>query len=157
MGQEAGQPERLSNPYSGQGCFFCGRENPIGLKLEFQRLPGDPPQLRCRWTPGELYRGLGSVLHGGIQCGIFDEIMGWTTHHLLGSSAVTGSLQIKFHRPVPVGSPLEVLCSISGQKGRQVELSASLTGEDGQVCTSATGTYVLVAEDKFREIMGPSE
>ena len=91
----------IENPYSAEGgCFFCGPKNPIGLKLRFFETEGEPKELVCRWTPSAHYRGLGKVLHGGIQSGLFDEIMGWPTFYLMAGSAVPSDLHIAFQRPV---------------------------------------------------------
>ncbi len=145
----------LQNPYLGGGCFFCGPENPIGLKLSFFETDGEPKELVCRWQADKLYRGLGSVLHGGIQCGLFDEIMGWTTHHLMGHSAVTGQLKTNFLQPVRLGQEIEVRCHIAEVKGREVWLEAEIKDSGGQVCTKARGSYILIPEDRFAKIMGP--
>ncbi len=144
----------IANPYSGGGCFFCGGENPIGLKLEFLETEEEPRELVCRWRPGRLYRGLGRVLHGGIQSGLFDEIMGWATHYLLRQSGVTGSLEVTFLSPVYVDDPLEVRCRIERIEGRQVHLSAEITNARQEVCTRATGTYILLDQERFRELVG---
>jgi acyl-coenzyme A thioesterase PaaI-like protein len=145
----------LHNPYAGGGCFFCGRANPIGLHLTFYETDGDPPELLCRWTPTEAYRGLGRVLHGGIQCGLFDEIMGWATHHLTGESAVTGGLEVRFLRPVLLGREVTVRCRITEIAGRKVHLAAELRDPEGEVRSRATGYYVMVPAERFRELMEP--
>jgi uncharacterized protein (TIGR00369 family) len=147
----------LQNPYPGGGCFFCGPKNPIGLKLDFFITDGEPQELVCRWQPGQHYRGLGDVLHGGIQCGLFDEIMGWTTHFLIGPSAVTGELKANFLKPVRLGQEIEVRCRIAEIKGREVWLEAEIKNSDGQVCTKARGSYVQISEERFNAIMGPPE
>ena len=147
----------IANPYPGGGCFFCGQKNPVGLKLEFMETEGEPRELVCRWRPGRHYRGLGRVLHGGIQSGLFDEIMGWATHYLLQRSGVTGSLHVTFHKPVYIGDPLEVRCRIERIQGRQVHLSAEISNPAAEVCTRATGTYVLLAEGKFRRLVGGAD
>lgn len=147
----------LPNPYPGGGCFFCGPENPIGLKLEFYETGGEPKELVCRWRPDKNYRGLGSVLHGGIQCGLFDEIMGWTTHFFAGHSAVTGQLNTRFLKPVRLDQEIEVRCHIAETKGREIWLEAEIRDATGQTCTKARGSYVLIPEERFQAIMGGSD
>lgn len=149
--------EPLQNPYSGEGCFFCGAENPIGLRLKFCFDPGPPAELVCRWRARAAYRGLGKVLHGGIQSGLFDEIMGWTAHRLLGKAAVTTSLQISFTKPVTVEQDIEVRCRLAGQEGPVVHLAAELRDARGRVCASATGAYHQMSDERFRDLMGESD
>lgn len=156
LGIQAGEDgvKLIENLYSGSGCFYCGSQNPIGLKLAFYETQEEPRELLCRWRADKLYRGLGQVLHGGIQSGLFDEIMGWTTHHLVGSSAVTGELRINFLKPVKIDQEIEVRCRVAEVRGREVWLEAELKNAAGQVCTRARGSYVLIPEERFRQLMG---
>ncbi|TMJ13562.1 MAG: PaaI family thioesterase, partial [Bacillati bacterium ANGP1] len=45
----------------GRGCFACGQDNPIGLRLRFTT-EGDA--VRAEFTPGVQYQGYDGVLHG---------------------------------------------------------------------------------------------
>jgi acyl-coenzyme A thioesterase PaaI-like protein len=143
---------KLENAYGG-GCFFCGPDNPIGLRLTFYETETEPNELVCRWTPSDVYKGFGSVLHGGIQSGLFDEIMGWTALHLTKRIGVTSALQMRFLRPVFVEQEIEVRCSIESLDGARVNLSAKIRNLAGEVCTEATGTYVLMERDKFDRLV----
>lgn len=89
----------LPNNYPGQECFFCGTKNPIGLKLKFfiNKATGE---LTTDFLPSRTFAGLGNILHGGIQAGLFDEIMGWATHWLTEEPGVTADLSLQFLKPV---------------------------------------------------------
>jgi acyl-coenzyme A thioesterase PaaI-like protein len=150
---EAGAPETpLANPYSRNECFFCGPDNPSGLRLEFLRVESEPPELLCRWTPPQRFNGLGRILHGGIQSGLFDEIMGWTAHQFTGQPSVTGELHIEFLGPIYVGEPLEVRCRLVEVQGRHVRLSAEIRGPQGRLGSRALGTYVMVSPKRFADL-----
>lgn len=149
--------KQIKSTYAGDGCFFCGSDNPIGLHLEFFENNGEPQELICRWRADQRFRGLGSVLHGGIQCGLFDEIMGWTAHHFLKTSSVTGSLEVRFQRPVHIGQDIEVRCHIEKTQDRSVHLIARLMNEQGQVCSQGKGVYIIVEPETFDKLMGPSD
>lgn len=146
--------KEIANPYPGQDCFFCGRENEIGLKLKFFMTDTVPPELVTRLTPAKNLKGLGRILHGGFQSGLFDEIMGWTTHCLTRSMGVTSNLEVKFLRPAYVDQEIEVRCGIESIDGSSVNLSARITDASGRVCSTATGTYVTMPTDKFSAIVG---
>ena len=143
----------ISNPLGRGDCFFCGADNPIGLKLTFQETETEPNELVCRWVPPAVFKGFGDVLHGGIQSGMFDEIMGWTTIHLTGQMGVTTSLQIEFLRPVFVNREIEVRCRIDSQDGKNVRLVGELTDRDGTVCSRATGNYFLMDRERFDHLV----
>ena len=144
----------IPNPYGRTDCFFCGSENPAGLKLTFQKTETDPVELICLWTPPSTYTGFGRVLHGGIQSGLFDEIMGWTAMHLTGRLGVTLALQVEFLKPVFVEHQIEVRCRITGEEDSKIHMKAEITNESGIACTRASGTYVLMAQERFRKIVG---
>jgi acyl-coenzyme A thioesterase PaaI-like protein len=80
--------KEIPNPYPEQTCFFCGEKNPIGLHLTFY-LDEENGEVNTEYVPSKHFMGLGNILHGGIQSGLFDEIMGWTTHTLTGQNGVT--------------------------------------------------------------------
>lgn len=145
----------IPNPYRTGKCFFCGEHNPIGLKLTFYETETDPPELVLQWEASTLYSGFGSILHGGIQSGLFDEIMGWTTHHFTGKMGVTTALQVQFLKPVYVEQKIEVRRRIEARDGDKIHLAAKISNPSGQTCTTATGTYFLVELAKFEKLVEP--
>jgi uncharacterized protein (TIGR00369 family) len=145
--------ERIPNPYNEDGCFFCGPTNPVGLHLEFMTAKKEPREVVCRWSPSEHYAGFGNILHGGIQSGLCDEIMGWTTLHIIRKPAVTSSITISFKKPLYVGAEIEARCRIDSIDGPKVGLSAEIRDAGGTVCTSATGTYYMIDEDAFEGLI----
>lgn len=145
----------IPNPYQTAHCFFCGENNPIGLRLVFHDAETEPPEVMLRWEASPLFSGFGRILHGGIQSGLFDEIMGWTTHHFTQQMGVTTALQIQFLKPVYVEQELEVRCRIEFREGDKIHLAAELTNQRGQTCTKATGTYILVDRERFETLVEP--
>lgn len=140
--------KELPNTYPGQECFFCGEKNPIGLKLHFfyEEATGE---VTTEFLPSRVFAGLGNILHGGIQAGLFDEIMGWTTHSLTRKPGVTTDLRLQFIKPVYLETPLKVCCRIVSREDNRVNLAAEIRQPAGTVNTSATGTYFLLSQEKF--------
>ncbi len=141
----------IPNPYT--DCFFCGSHNPAGLRLTFQETGTSPNELTCRWRPSSLYVGLGKVLHGGIQSGLFDEIMGWTTFHLTGHQGVTVSLHVDFLKPLFVEQEIEIRCRIESIADSKVNLSGEIKNGEGATCSRASGTYLVMEPDRFKRIV----
>ncbi len=144
--------KEIPNPYVPGTCFFCGPDNPIGLKLVFQQTEAEPNELVCRLAPSSLYAGYGKILHGGIQSGLFDEIMGWSTLQLTGKLGVTASLQIEFVRPLYVEQEIEVRCRSTFQENSKISFSAEIKNQDGIICTRATGSYAIVTAERFESL-----
>jgi uncharacterized protein (TIGR00369 family) len=144
----------VARPYGAQGCFFCGTSNPVGLKLTFEETETEPKELVCTWVPSQLYTGFGNILHGGIQSGLFDEIMGWTTLHLSRQVAVTVSLNIEFIKPLYVEQRIEARCRIQSRNGSKINLEAEIRNSKEEICTKAVGTYVLMDSERFRAVVG---
>ena len=55
-------------------CFGCGRDNTIGLKLDFHQ---EGESVRAEFIPGEMYQGWPGVVHGGLICTMLDEVIGY--------------------------------------------------------------------------------
>jgi acyl-coenzyme A thioesterase PaaI-like protein len=134
--------------YPDQQCFFCGQLNEAGLRLKFY-LDEDAGVVSTEYTASAPFRGLGDILHGGIQCGLFDEIMGWTSHILTGQIGVTSDFTVNFLKPVYLGTRLAVSCRIAGRDGAKVRLEARIEAPGHVVCTRASGTYHLLPQSRF--------
>ncbi|TDI39317.1 MAG: PaaI family thioesterase, partial [Acidobacteria bacterium] len=70
------------------GCFACGRENPLGLHLDGFSL--DDGVVSARFDPREEYRGAGISLHGGVAATALDEMLVWAGILDLKVMSVTG-------------------------------------------------------------------
>jgi uncharacterized protein (TIGR00369 family) len=85
------------------GCFGCGPDNPVGLRMRFFH---EADEVVSRLTLGREYAGYADFVHGGVLATMLDEAMGWAIFHLADSYAVTRSLQVDYRRPVYVGRVL---------------------------------------------------
>ena len=143
----------IPNPYDLDDCFFCGASNPVGLKLTFYETETQPNELVCKWSPPPVYRGFGKILHGGIQSGLFDEIMGWTTTHLYKQDGVTLELNVRFLKPLFVEQNIELRCRVESQDGDKINLVAEIKDENGVLCSKATGTYLIMGPERFKTLI----
>jgi len=122
------------------GCFVCGKSNPIGLKLEFDR-EGD--EYVTYFTPGKEYQGYTGITHGGIVSTILDEVMARYAY-VLGHNVVTGEMTVRLKRPARIGHKLRFAGRIDSENSRLMECSATATDEDGALIAQATGKLVKV-------------
>jgi uncharacterized protein (TIGR00369 family) len=137
------QLERV-NTTTDHGCFGCGEQNSIGLKLAFYR--GEDGVI-ARFTPDAMYEGYTRMIHGGIISTILDEAMSWAVIDS-GRLAVTARMSVDFRRPVPSGEELTITARVTRDRGRAVETSSEMIGQDGELLSKATGLFVRVSDEQ---------
>lgn len=124
-------------------CFGCGRHNPIGLHLRFER--DGAGGMVADYVPRPEDQGFPDMMHGGIATLILDEAMGWAMY-ADGVFAVTARMETRFRRPVPVALPadaaLRVRSAVVRHRGRRIELRADLSAPDGAVLVEAAGLFL---------------
>ena len=149
---ETKMKKEIPNPYADNRCFICGSNNTEGLQLKFFR-DDETDEIYTDYISAEPFFGQGDILHGAIQMGLLDEIMGWATHAHTGEMAVTSEISVKFLAPFYMGKQVRVTCRVTSQEGRRVHLEASLTNADGVLCSRAAGTYHVLPPDKYEALI----
>ena len=142
----------IENPYLDGLCFYCGPNNQDGLKLKFY-LDEETGEVSTEYMPSAPYIGQGNILHGGIMIGLLDEIMGWMSHVATGEMAVTSDIQVKFLRPVYLGNSVRVICRVTSIENPRIDMEADLVNRDGVVCSRATGTYHVLARERYDKLI----
>ena len=84
-----------------QRCYVCGRENPAGLKVDFE-INTDAKTIRARFQTLPEHQGYEGVVHGGILSALLDEAMAKLAF-TLDLPAVTAEITVKFRSPVTPG------------------------------------------------------
>ncbi len=137
-------------------CFGCGSDATDGLRMRFWA--GEGLTIRARMVIGENHQGAPGLAHGGILAAAFDEALGGL-NWLLQVPAVTGTLETRFRRPVPVGQTLFIECEITGVEGRKVfnRGVGRIGAPDGPVAVEASAVYVQVPLEHFRTHGRPDE
>jgi acyl-coenzyme A thioesterase PaaI-like protein len=107
-----------------QNCFVCGKDNPVGLKVEFDLDPA-AKTIRGKYIPRPEHQGYEGIIHGGIIAALLDEAMvklAWR----LGIPAVSAELTTKFRAPAAPGDDLAVTARITSEHGRLIEAEAKV-------------------------------
>ena len=135
---------------SSRMCFVCGLSNPIGLKLAFY----SDGEGRCiaHFQPRQEHQGYPGHLHGGIISTLLDECMGRVL--LRGGRdvfALTGRLEIKFGKPVPLDQELTVVGELVKSRTRAYEAKGELRLADGTVLVRGKGFYVRVPDELMEQ------
>ena len=135
------------NTTTDHGCFGCGMQNDIGLKLAFYRTGTGVVGM---FTPRPEHEGYTRMTHGGIVSTMLDEAMSWAVIDS-GRLAVTARMSVDFRRPVPSGEELTIRASVTRDRGRAVETAGEIVGPDGAVLATSTGLFIRVSEEQQRE------
>ncbi len=136
-----------------RGCFICGEDNPVGLKLDFFFDRARKMAL-VEFTPGREHEGYRDLLHGGIISSLLDEVM---AKALLAEEipVVTSRLTVEFKKPALIGDRLRLEGWVTGRKGRAYFTTGKMLGSDGQVVAEASGVYIR-AEGELIELLSKS-
>ena len=120
-------------------CFGCGKENPAGLKLDFEVADRE---CVTEFIPGKEHQGWVGITHGGILSTIADETMAQLVW-VKGFRTVTAEFSIKFKRPARTGVLLRAVATIEEESGRTIHCKAVLE-ESGAVVAEASARMVKV-------------
>lgn len=126
-------------------CYGCGKNNPEGLQLKTY-IKGD--ETFAHFKPEEKHTAIPGMVYGGLLASLIDC-------HATGSAAafyckengiplreplpvrcVTGSLNIDFKAPTPMGEVLELNGKLHKLEGRKIWVDVTLTA-DGKVCATS--------------------
>jgi len=144
--------KEIANPFMFKDCFFCGSENPEGLKLHFY-WDEESNKVYTELVLSKRFAGQGNIIHGGFQMGVLDEIMGWTAVYLTKQMVVTSDINIKFIKPLYVGEKITAASNMISCDGPKVLVEAELQNAKGDVCTAATGTFHILSKQRYESII----
>lgn len=126
-----------------------GVANPLAPPLELAAAEGEA---RGRVRLGSVYAGWPDLAHGGLPAMVLDHALGaanWSAGH----PAVTSTLEVRYHRPVPLHRDLVVQARCVEVAGRWVTVEGELVHEE-VVLVAATGHFVKVSEETRQRLLG---
>lgn len=131
----------METAYETNHCFGCGRDNPIGLKLDM-KLDGD----RCvaYFTPKAEHESYGDRMHGGLTSTLLDEVMGDYVFRKAGKPAYTARLEIRFRSAIRIGETVKVEGWPEVHRGRLFIMKGKITHADGTPAAEAKAEMMLV-------------
>jgi uncharacterized protein (TIGR00369 family) len=124
-------------------CFGCGRDNTIGLKLDFHQ---EGESVRAEFIPGEMYQGWPGVVHGGLICTMLDEVIGYAAGYQ-GLYAVTVKMEVCYRKPAMIGQRLLLCARVKSVSGRTVVCDGEIQLEDGTLIAEAHSELRIIRTD----------
>ena len=140
-----GNPDHRGQP----GDYFptspvIGRANPLAPPVEVWAVtsPEGRRELRGRARFGVAYEGPPTCVHGGVLAQVFDEVLG-VANILTGTGGMTGTLTVRYRRPTPLLSDLDVEARQVGIEGRKIQCWAGLYLA-GELTAEADAVFITV-------------
>ena len=127
------------------GCFGCGIDNPVGLRLQFAK---QDDRVVSETTLAQEYAGYREFAHGGIVATLLDEAMGYAVLHIAGRYAVTRGLNVSYRRPIHVGRPITLAARLLDVSGTRIRLEATIHDARGRLLATADGDWVTVRDER---------
>ena len=125
-------------------CFVCGRENPIGLHLNFS-VAGGRASAEC--VLRKDLQGYRDIVHGGIITAILDEAMiKAAAGH--GIQAVTAEITVRFRNPLMAGETALVEAVVNKVRKNIIGAEAVIKGPGPKIVAEARGTLVIKGDGR---------
>ena len=134
----------------GYYCFACGTANPIGLNLQFYRLAD---AVYSDITLDKNHEGWENVAHGGIVSTLLDEVMSWTIMYFKKIFLVTRKMEVKYIRPVLIGTPLIIKGEVmDDSKPPKIRARADIRDDKGNLLVKSIGEFVELPKEKLSSV-----
>jgi acyl-coenzyme A thioesterase PaaI-like protein len=131
-------------------CFGCGKNNPIGMKLEFVK---DGDGIRTQYKPDKMMQGWPGLLHGGIVATLLDEVMS-NVAYATGKTCLTAEMNLRQRKPIDINETLVISAWITRHRSKIIETAGKICLKDGTVVAESTAKQFIAenaAEDKVKE------
>lgn len=136
----------LARQPNSKHCFVCGLESEVGLRLRFDDNGQD--EVTSSYTVPRRYQGYPGVVHGGVVAAMLDEVAARTA--MIADRdrfMMTGKLEIRYRKPVPVETPLTLVGRMLRDRKRIAEAHSEIRLPDGSVAAEADITMISVPSD----------
>jgi uncharacterized protein (TIGR00369 family) len=133
-----------------QYCFACGRRNPLGLHVEFERADGG---VRAHYTPRAEDVGFPGVIHGGVLVTLLDEAMAWAMYAEAYALGVTAKMDVRYRRAATPDDTLVLSGRVARVRGRRIEVDATIDAATGERLAEASALFLRVAPEREAELM----
>ena len=128
-------------PKSGNSCFGCGADNPLGLKLTFH---GDPDNgtAWAEFLPPQFLEGGANMMHGGFIALLLDEVSSKVLS-MQGKRGVTRNIEVSFEKPVNLSGPIRLEAKLIDHDGRKHFIDAMILNPDGDVLARSKALFLV--------------
>jgi uncharacterized protein (TIGR00369 family) len=115
----------------------------------------DGDKARIEFIVKPQYTGYPGLMHGGVTCVLFDEVM----YHAVarkGVVAVVAKMTIDYRSPALVGDLLVCEALINRHEGRKIDVTATIVnGKTNETVAEGRGLFVEVDLDRLLDASEP--
>ena len=122
---------------------IAGHANAMSPPLHMW-LDRDKGEAYATITLGWAYEGPPKCVHGGWIAALFDEFLG-CAQLLSGDTGVTGHLSVRYKKPTPLNTELQLFATVKEVHGRKIVMEGSISA-NGVVTATCEGLFVSFAE-----------
>jgi len=141
-GEGTGGFDTATNPMTDRAVG--GTTNPISADFQMEIVDDE---VVVRTVLGTAYEGAPGRVHGGMVAALFDDFTAFVLP-LAKTAAYTGEITVRYHRPVPVESPLEFRARIVDHEGRKLRVTGECLA-DGEVVASTEVLFITIDFSTF--------
>ncbi|PDH68267.1 MAG: hypothetical protein CNE88_05900 [Acidimicrobiales bacterium MED-G01] len=125
-------------------CFGCSTSNEKGLGLTFSRY--DDGTIETHHLTEQHHCGFDTVIHGGIQAAILDEVMGVAAQSALTDEALdlacaTAEMHLNYLRPAFLAEEVIARAWVTEVEGRDIFVEGVLLSSEMVEVTTATSRW----------------
>ena len=128
-------------------CWVCGKDSPRGMHLDFY---SEGTKVWTEFVALAEHQGYQDILHGGVLSSVFDDVYAYTLYRQ-GIISITGRLEVRFRRPVPIGSKVTVSGEAVGRRRKRLRTKGEAFLDDGSLVAEANAIFVEVAAHRMTE------
>jgi acyl-coenzyme A thioesterase PaaI-like protein len=122
-------------------CFACGKDNPIGLRIQFHF---DGETCTAEFTPNENHVGWQDTIHGGIIYAALDDVTANVLYQQ-GRKAHTAKCEVRYRQLLRVGETIRLRGWVDKEKGRLVVLKGEARrAADNAVIADCESSFMIV-------------
>ena len=103
----------------------------------------EPPGIVARFVPDARHQGPHKNMHGGVSAYVLDETMAALGQTLDKVHLVTGTLNLKYRKPVPIdGRQVRVEAWRESEGRRAMKVFGRIVTADDVVAVEASGLFI---------------
>jgi acyl-coenzyme A thioesterase PaaI-like protein len=152
------RPRRQPTPTSAAAELFptspiVGPANPIAPPARIWTEKGEDgqPELRGQVSFDYQYEGPPTCVHGGVIAELFDELLG-AANIVADKAGMTGTLTVKYRRPTPLLTELNLVARHTGSERRKSFAWAGIY-HDGVLTAEAEGIFIAMSPGSMLDIV----
>ncbi len=124
-------------------CFACGKQNPIGLKLDFRWEDG---KAKAEFIPSPYHQSWNGVFHGGLLALCLDEAFGYVLF-FQGIKGMTARMEMRIRHTIRTGQKIHLTGEVKKKTRKVIETYARAELDDGTLAAEATASMFVTHQD----------